>query len=64
MNENIKFTQDSPVGTYSKDDTGVMVAVCRDYTDQIVAVVRTEENAYITAPLGHVEYVAAEQGEE
>lgn len=61
MNENIKFTQDSPVGSYATDDTGVMVAVCRDYTDQLVAVVRLSDNSYATAPLAHLEYVATEE---
>ena len=60
MNENIKFTQDSPVGAYATDDTGVMVAVSRDYTDQLVAVVRITDNTYVTAPLGHIEYVSEE----
>lgn len=61
MNENIKFTQDSPVGSYATDDTGVMVAVSRDYTDQLMAIVRLTDNSYTTAPLTHLEYVAGEE---
>lgn len=59
MNENIKFTADSPVGNYAKDDTGVMVAITRDYTDVVVAVIRDTNDKYITAPLSHIEHVAA-----
>jgi len=58
MNESIKFTADSPVGKYATDDTGVMVAVCRDYTDRMMAVVRLTDNSYITAPLADIEYVS------
>lgn len=60
MNESIKFTADSPVGKYAKNDTGTLVAVSRDYTDKLVGVVRFTDNSYITAPLSDIEYVAAE----
>lgn len=57
MNESIKFTQDSvPAGKYAKNDTGVMVAVSRDYTDRLVAVVRLSDDSYTTAPLADLEY--------
>lgn len=57
MNESIKFTADSPVGKYATDDTGVMVAVCRDYNDRVVAIVRLEDESYVEAPLAHIEHV-------
>ena len=60
MNESIKFTEDSPLGKYEKNDTGVLVAVCRDYNDNVVGIVRLTDNSYITAPLKDLEYVAAE----
>lgn len=63
MNDSIKFTHDSPVGAYSTDDTGTLVAITRSYTDEIVAVVRDEDGNYITAPLGDIQYVAAESAE-
>ena len=59
MNESIKFTADSPVGKYAKNDTGVMVAVCRDYNDNVVGVVRMSDDTYITAPLADVEYAGS-----
>ena len=59
MNEAIKFTEDSPVGKYAKNDTGVMVAVSRDYTDKLVAVVRLTDDSYCTAPLNHIEYAGS-----
>lgn len=58
MNESIKFTADSPVGKYAKNDTGTMVAVCRDYSDMIVAVIRLSDDTYATAPLSHLEYAS------
>ena len=58
MNESIKFTEDSPVGKYAKNDTGTMVAVTRDYNDTIVAVVRLSDDSYATAPLSHLEYAS------
>ena len=56
MNESIKFVNDSKVGKYAEDDTGTMVAICRDYTDAVVAVVRLSDNSYVTAPLADIEY--------
>ena len=56
MNEAIKFTADSPIGTYAADDTGVLVAFNRAYTDELVAIVRTTDNTYVTAPLSDIEY--------
>lgn len=61
MNESIKFTADDANGKYATDDTGVMVAVSRDYSDCLVAVVRGTDNKYVTAPLDDIEYVAAEE---
>lgn len=59
MNESIKFTKDDPLyGKYAKNDTGVMVAVCREYNDSVAAVVRLSDNSYITAPLSDLEYVS------
>ena len=60
MNESIKFAEDSPLGKYEKNDTGTLVAVCRDYNDNVVGIVRLTDNSYITAPLKDLEYVAAE----
>ena len=59
MNESIKFTADSPFGTYAKNDTGVMIAVCRNYNDSIVGVIRLTDNSYITAPLSDLEYAGS-----
>lgn len=58
MNESIKFTADSPVGKYATDDTGVMVAVVRNYNDSIVGVIRLTDESYVTAPLEHLEHVS------
>jgi len=58
MNENIKFTKAAKNGAYSKNDTGVLVAFSREYTDQLVAVVRLTNNSYTIAPIGDIEYVA------
>ena len=58
MNESIKFTADSPVGKYAADDTGVMVAVCRDYNDRPVAIIRLADESYVEAPLAHIEHVS------
>lgn len=58
MNESIKFTADSPTGKYEKNDTGVLVTVCRDYNDNVVGVVRLSTKKYITAPLSDIEYVS------
>lgn len=58
MNESIKFTADSPVGAYEKNDTGTLVAFSRSYTDELVAIVRDTDGKYVTAPLGDIEYVA------
>lgn len=59
MNESIKFNKASKVGKYAKNDTGVMVAVSRDYTDALVAVVRLSDDSYITAPLADIEYAGS-----
>jgi hypothetical protein len=59
MNESIKFINDAANGKYAKNDTGVMVAVCRDYTDSVVGVVRLSDDSYITAPLADIEYAGA-----
>ena len=59
MNESIKFIADSPSGKYAKNDTGVMVAVCRDYTDVVVGVVRLSGDSYVTAPLADIEYAGS-----
>ena len=56
MNESIKFTADSPVGKYDKNDTGTLVAVCRDYNDNVVGIVRLSTKKYVTAPLSDLEY--------
>lgn len=61
MSENIKFTADSARGLYAKNDTGVLVGFLRDYTDGPCAVVRLTDNSYVQAPLGDLEYVAAEE---
>ena len=61
MNENIKFTADG-IG-YATDDTGVLVAFSREYTDRLVAIIRNEDGKYITAPLSDIEYVAEESNE-
>ena len=60
MNESIKFTADSPTGKYATDDTGVMVGIGWSNLEHTVAVVRLTDDSYVTAPLGHIEYVAAE----
>jgi len=60
MNESIKFTEDSPRGTYAKNDTGVMVAVYWTGFEGTTAVVRLSDESYVTAPLAHVEHVTAE----
>lgn len=60
MNESIKFTADAKNGRYAEDDTGVMVAVICTNFSGVTAVVRLSDNSYVTAPLAHVEYVAAE----
>lgn len=59
MNESIKFNKASKAGKYAKNDTGVMVAVCRDYTDSVVGVVRLSDDSYITAPLADIEYAGS-----
>lgn len=56
MNESIKFINDAANGKYAKNDTGVVVAVSRDYTDRLVAVVRLSDDSYTTAPLADIEY--------
>lgn len=58
MTESIKFNKASSVGKYSKNDTGVMVAVCRNYNDNIVGIVRLSDKSYIEAPLADLEYVS------
>lgn len=59
MNESIKFNKASTAGKYAKNDTGVVVAITRDYTDAIVAVVRLSDDSYITAPLADLEYAGS-----
>jgi len=59
MSEDIKFIADSPRGTYEKDDTGVMVAVVYTPFAGETAVVRLDDESYVTAPLAHVEHVTA-----
>ena len=61
MNEAIKFTQDSPVGAYATDDTGVLLGVVRDYYDRPMGIVRLTDNSYILAPLGDLEYTGGEE---
>ena len=56
MSETIKFIADSPIGTYATDDAGTLIAFSRTYTDELVAIVRTTEGSYITAPLSDIEY--------
>lgn len=56
MSENITFVNDSPTGAYAAEDTGVMVAICRDYTDIPCGVVRLTTGKYVLAPLSDLEY--------
>ncbi len=56
MNENIQFTADHEFGKYHANDTGVMVAITRDYTDKVMAVVRLTGGTYVLAPLSDIKY--------
>ena len=60
MNENIKFVKDSERGKYKVDDTGVLVAITRDYTNRVVGIVRLDGGSYVEALLEDFEYVADE----
>ena len=64
MNENIKFVKDSERGKYAIDDTGVLIAVTRDYTNRVVGIVRLDDGSYVEALLGDFEYVASDNAEE
>ena len=59
MIESIKFVNDDARGNYSKNGTGTMVAITRDYTNRVVGIVRLESGKYVEAVLGDIEYVAA-----
>ena len=59
MNESIKFTADSPTGKYEKNDTGVMIAIVRNYNDCVVGVIRLGDDSYVTAPLTDLEYAGS-----
>ena len=59
MNESIKFNKASKVGKYSKNDTGVMLAVVSNYPNGFVGVVRLSAKNYITAPLADIEYAGS-----
>ena len=60
MNESIKFIADAKNGRYAEDDTGTMVGLVYTNFSGVTAVVRLTDNSYTTAPLAHIEYVAAE----
>lgn len=60
MNENVKFVKDSERGKYSVDDSGVLIAITRDYTNRVVGIVRLTGGEYVEALLGDFEYDAQE----
>ena len=60
MNESIKFIKDSKLCLYAEDDTGTMIGAIQDYTGVPCGVVRLDAGAYVLAPFGDLEYVAAE----